>query len=234
MPEEARDLVDETWRLATARPGVKLFDGPMCRLESWSLRADVLHLELSRTSYKLFYGTNISHPELADRYGHAVLANPVGVSPALETCDGYLMMGRRNDSVAYYPSRIHPFAGALEPADSEVGEGPDLFAAVARELAEELSIASHEIAEMRCTGVVEDVALRQPELIFRVRTDLTRRQIEQRLDPDEHVSTYPIRATSADVEAALREPLLTPVGAASLLLWGRIRFGQEWFDANLV
>jgi hypothetical protein len=48
------------------------------------------------------------------------------VSPALLTADGFLMMGRRNASVAYYPNRVHPFAGALDPGDA------DMFAAVRR------------------------------------------------------------------------------------------------------
>ena len=97
LPDKARELIDRAWQTASARPGVKLFDGPMCRLESWSaLAGGALQLTLSRTSYKLFMGTNMCHPELADRFGPQVLANPVGVSPALETADGFLMLGRRN------------------------------------------------------------------------------------------------------------------------------------------
>ena len=85
----------------------------MCRLERWTVSPDGsrLRLSLSETSYKPFYGTNMSHPELADRFGADVMANPVGVSPALETADGYLLLGRRNSAVAYYPGRLHPFAG---------------------------------------------------------------------------------------------------------------------------
>src|SRR5258708_140253 len=115
---EVEQLMDEAWRRAISQPGVNLFDGPMCRLESWSASPDQLTLALSETSYKAFLGTNLHHPELADRYGREILANPVGVSPALETADGWLMMGRRNGSVAYYPHRIHPFAGAVEPRDA--------------------------------------------------------------------------------------------------------------------
>ena len=38
LPPEAGELIEEAWQTASARPGVKLFDGPMCRLESWSER----------------------------------------------------------------------------------------------------------------------------------------------------------------------------------------------------
>src|SRR5438270_2948610 len=174
---EVEQLIDDAWRQVSQQPGVHLFDGPMVRLESWQTSGDQLQLTLSRTSYKPFLGTNLHHPELADRYGRSILANPVGVSPALETSDGWLMFGRRNASVAYYPQRVHPFAGALEPRDAD-----DVFAAVYRELAEELNFTAADIAEARCAGIAEDRSIRQPELIFRVTSTRTREQIEATLD----------------------------------------------------
>jgi 8-oxo-dGTP pyrophosphatase MutT (NUDIX family) len=220
------ELIDQAWSRALARPGVQLFDGPMCRLESASASPRRLRLDLSRTTYKAFLGTNLSHPELADRYGPAVLANPVGVSAALETADGFLLLGRRNASVAYYPNRVHPFAGALEP-----GDAGDVFAAVRRELREELSLSEPDVADVRCAGLVEDRALRQPELIFLARCRQTRESVEGKLDPVEHRGTWSVRAARDTIGQALSEPELTPVAVASLLLWGRARFGAEWFEA---
>ena len=218
--------IDAAWAAASARPGVRLFDGPMCRLESWHATPDCLTLALSPTSYKPFLGTNMVNPHLADQHGRDVMANPVGVSPALLTADGYLMLGRRNASVAYYPGRVHPFAGSLEPTD------PDVFAAVRRELAEELSLTDADLSDLRCTGVAEDVALRQPELIFAAATRATRQQVEVRLDPAEHAGTWAVAATPAAVAAAVVAQggaSLTPVAVAALLLWGRLRFGDDWF-----
>jgi len=236
VPAEVQELIDRAWEQASARPGVKLFDGSMCRLESWTeISGGSLQLILSRTSYKLFLGTNMSHPELADRFGPRVLANPVGVSPALETADGFLMLGRRNARVAYYPSRVHPFAGCLEPVDARSGDGtvlgndgPDVFAAVRRELFEELGLTVADVPTIRCTGIAEDVCLRQPELIFRVKTSLTRSQIESQVARDEHHESWSIPATPSGVEAGLIDPELTPVAVASLLLWGRVAFGEGW------
>src|ERR1700676_4222578 len=70
-------LIDDAWRQASSRPGVKLFDGPMCRMERWRASADRLEIDLSATSYKPFVGTNLAHPELADQFGGDVMANPV-------------------------------------------------------------------------------------------------------------------------------------------------------------
>lgn len=222
---EVERIVDAAWAQVTCRPGVHLFDGPMCRMESFAASPDGLRLDLSPTSYKPFVGTNLQHPELADAYGREVMANPVGVSTLLETADGYFMLGRRNASVAYYPNRVHPFAGALEPRD-----GPDPFAAVYRELAEELSLARGEVTELRCTGLVEDRALRQPELIFLAATLLPRAAVERRVSREEHHASCAVERLGPRVLASARDPTFTPVAAAALLLAGRLRFGADWFQ----
>jgi 8-oxo-dGTP pyrophosphatase MutT (NUDIX family) len=178
-------------------------------------------------SYKPFFGTNMSHPQLEDRFGPDVMANPVGVSPALQTCDGFLLLGRRNASVAYYPGRVHPFAGALEPRD-----GGDVFAAVRRELREELSLDDAGVPEVRLTGLVREPALRQTELIFRARCRLTRGEIAARVGAEEHHGVVAVAAAPHHVAAALADPALTPVAVAALLLWGRAEFGDEWFSTR--
>lgn len=222
---EIEQIIEKEWSERSNVPGIHLFDGPMARWESWEASPRRLRIELSQTSYKPFLGTNLTHPELAGRFGAAALANPVGVSPALLTADGFLLMGRRNGSVAYYPNRTHPFAGAMDLRDKT-----DVFAAVRRELMEELQLSAPLIQNICCTGIVEDPALRQPELIFSARCGLTRRQVENQLDPDEHHESVGIPATRDEVETALIDPALTPVAVASLVLWGRLEFGGDWFD----
>ncbi|HEX4056294.1 MAG TPA: hypothetical protein VHX86_18695 [Tepidisphaeraceae bacterium] len=217
--------IEQAWRQAQSRPGIKLFDGPMCRLERFHAR-EKLELELTRTSYKIFWGTNLTNPALGDKYGPDILANPIGLSCALESSDGYLMLGRRSASVAYYPLRIHPFAGSLEPA-----ERVDVFADVERELAEELAFSPPDIARVVCIGMVEDVSIRQPELVFHVRSTRPRSRIEQMLDAAEHEACVAIEPSPQALEAALKNPALTPVALGTALLWGRGRFGAPWFDA---
>ncbi len=221
---EVEAAIEAAWTHALSRPGVYLFDGPMCRLESWQADADRLCLHLSPTSYKIFLGTNMRHPEFADRFGPRVMANPVGVSTALFTADGYLLLGRRNASLAYYPNRVHPFAGSMEPKDA------DVFATVRRELAEELSFSDGDIAGIRFTGIAEDISLRQPEAILAVESKRSRAEIESRLDRAEHHSIWSTHATEQGIAAAVANPELTPIAIAALLLWGRPRLGREWFE----
>ena len=221
---EVEAAIEAAWAAAIARPGVVLFDGPMCRTDAWHATDDELSLVLSPGSYKPFVGTNMAHPEFADVYGPDVMANPVGVSPALLTADGYLMLGRRSPRLAYYPGRVHPFAGAMEPADA------DPFAAARRELAEELAMTDAEVVDLRCTGVAEDPGLRQPELIFAATTTRPRTLVEAHLDRAEHAGTWAVRAEPDALADAIVSGVgtLTPVGLASLLLWGRRAFGDGW------
>jgi 8-oxo-dGTP pyrophosphatase MutT (NUDIX family) len=213
VPEVER-AIDDAWNAAAARLGDKLFDGPMCRLEKWSASPHLLELTLSRSSYRPFLGTNLHNARLSDTYGVEVLANPVGLSTALQTADGYLLLGRRNDAVAYYPNRVHPFAGALEPRDSM-----DVFEEIRRELREELHLTPGDVENIRCVGLVEDRSLRQPELIFIALTTRTKAELESQLDRAEHLAVYSVKAHRRDVERAMRDPLLTPVAVASLALW---------------
>ena len=176
-------------------------------MESWRVAGDVLELSLSETSYRIFYGTNLMNAGALSQYGSEVMANPVGVSTALQTSDGYLLFGRRNATVAYHPNRVHPFAGTLEPRDGE-----DCFSAVERELHEELKITPEQIESIRCIGIIEDEVIQHPELIFHAKARLTREIIESQLQRDEHGgSVGPIQNLRGAIENALADGQLTPV-----------------------
>lgn len=214
---EVEAKIDDTWSRASSRLGDRLFDGPMCRMERFDAGADRFELHLSHTSYKPFLGTNLSAAsELVDRFGANVLANPVGLSTLLLSCDGWLLFGRRNGSVAYYPHRVHPFAGSLEPRDDL-----DLFAEVRRELGEEVGLESSAISDLRCIGLAEDTSIRQPEMVFWTSSTLTRNQIESNLDRNEHDAIVGLRADRESVGNAMDDASLTPIAAASLELWTR-------------
>lgn len=211
--DEVEQAIEQAWSSANAQKGKKLFDGRMCRLEKWNATPDVLELTLSPTSYRIFFGTNLTNPGLADRFGKSALANATGLSAGLMTTDGFLMLGRRNKSVAYYPSRVHPFAGSLEPKDAG-----DVFAAMQRELAEELSIQRDEIRDTYCAAIAEDGSIRHPELIFPVFLSLSRGQVEARLDAAEHETCRAVPLKAADLEHAIGDSELTPIAAATVWL----------------
>ena len=96
-----------------------------------------------------------------------------------------------------------------------------------------MSLAETDVTDVRCTGLVQDVTLRQTEFIFRARCALAKHDIEARLDPEEHRAVQAIAATEAGIASALPDPALTPVAVAALLLWGRGVFGDAWFSRHL-
>ena len=168
------------------------------------------------------------NPQFGTQYGESAMANPLGISVALISADGLLAMGRRNERVAYYPGRIHPFAGALEPED-----GLDVFAAVVRELDEELGLAGEELREAKCLGMAEDRGLAQPELIFYAETGKTLEELRRAVDDVEHDAIVEIAVSKDSFERELNSAkLYTPIALATILLCGRERFGSEWFDAT--
>lgn len=199
-------LVESAWNEACSRPGVQLFDGPLCRFERLVATDQHLHLDVSRCGYKQFFGTNGSHPEWADDHGWNSLANAIGTSAALVSGDGWLVFGRRSLSLALYPDWAHPFGGILEPSDSI-----DLISEMQRELHEEIGLADADITDLACIGLVRDPQLRQPELIYLARSLLTRHELESRLDPVEHSACWSVRANGDAIALALRDEALTPV-----------------------
>jgi len=227
-PAIVRAEIEHVWTVMAQKPGVHLFDGRMCRLESFSAEGGELQLLLSETSYKNFAGTNMHNPQFGQQYGEVAMANPLGISVALISADGFLVMGRRNERVAYYPGRIHPFAGALEPED-----GLDVFGAVKRELAEELNLDGSKLAGMKCLGMAEDRGLVQPELICYAQVGRPLDDLRRRVDEVEHDAIVPIEAQREVFERELGSAkLYTPIALATILLCGRERFGNEWFDAT--
>lgn len=201
---DVQELIEKTWLATLARPGVKLFDGPVCRFEFSRDDGHRLVIALSQTSYRMVVGTNFCNPHLARTHGPEFLANPLGVSAALRSRDGLLVLGRRNHSVAYYPGLLHPFAGSVE-----VRHHINLFDDVRRELNEEIGFAPGDIASIRFAGIAEDRALLHPEAIFVVDSTRDAREILARVREEEHSE-----AQIVDVRG--RVDAITPIGLACI------------------
>lgn len=229
---EVRELIEQTWAQESARPGIHLFDGPMCRVERIDASPARLLMTFSPISYKPFLAGNLHHASFAAKFGPASLPNPLGLSTLVQTGDGYWMLGRRNARVAYYPSRVHPFAGSLEPAEAN-----DLFAGVQRELSEELDLSPADLSDILCIGIASDDRLIQPEAIFHAITPMSLAQVSAQLDPAEHSAVWCCRAEARSVAEQWRSPQqveqFTPIALATLVLAGGLAFGDQWQQEQL-
>jgi hypothetical protein len=227
-PPAVQAEIERVWQAETARLGRHLFDGPLCRLEGWRVDDGGLRLDLSRTSYKPFLGTNGRNAAASARHGDAALANGVGTSAAVVSDDGHLLFGVRGPNLALYPDCAHPFGGCLEPA-----EDLDVVADMMRELREELGLRERDIADLRCIALGRDLALLQPELTFVALTRLPLARLIERIDAEEHRDSWSLPASPQAVSEALRaDRPMTPLTRLTLLSYGGWAFGDDWYRDN--
>ncbi len=241
--EKIDQSIDKAWAdqcRRAQRDGVHLYNGRLCRLVECVEKDARLCLTLGEVSFREFVGTNLLNPRLRHLHGQDVLADPLGVSAAVATADGRLLLGRRSKSVFFHADRIHPIGGMVE-----MGEGgadaalPSPFRTMRGELYQELGIQGDDVSDpLWCIGLVRDKAIWQPELIFDVRLKLNLRELriahEAASDAGEHTELVFLSDDSGAVVSFLqdRDPELTPVAKATLLLHGLRAWGTGWFMAT--
>lgn len=223
--------------LALAREGDReLYNGELGRLVRADAVADSLCLELGCTSYREFLGTNLLNATAVHKEGARHFADPLGVSVVVVTLDNWLAMGRRGRRVAFHAGWLHPFGGMLESTDRAPEGTYDVFGCARRELIEEAGVRAHEIADLIVLGMVRDRAIHQPELILRAAIKLRRSELDVVFDPrlsgGEHNAIEYIPDTPDGIIEAIEEiGSVTPVAQAALLLHGRDRWGEGWYES---
>jgi hypothetical protein len=238
--EEVDALIEQTWdREKTLADQAKrrLFNGSLCRLVQASPSPDQLSLTLGAVSYKEFVGTNLTNAYLRHIHGPDVLADALGVSAAVVSADGFLVLGRRSKKVAYHGGRIHPIGGIVEPA--EAGQpAPHPAETMTNELREELCITPEQIDAIECIALVRDKHIVQPELVFDVTVSADVAEMitgaREAKDSMEHAEIVPVRHHPASVVTFMENHAaqLTPVALATLLVHGLHVWGSGWFAST--
>jgi len=154
------------------------------------------------------------------------------VSAALVSSDGLMLLSRRSHRVAKYAGRIHPVSGVVETA----GAAPDVFAAMLKELREELGLEADGIRRIVCLGLVRDKSIVQPELVFDVEASLEASAIRRAWGAagcDEFAELTSVRNHPGSFVAFIQEhgDRMTPVAQATMLLHGLRHWGCGWFTA---
>jgi ADP-ribose pyrophosphatase YjhB (NUDIX family) len=231
---EVQDWMDEFWQqqLTQAREqGRRLFDAPLIRFVAASADSDgTLHLSLSDTSYKEYVTTRT--PAFAQAHERHEFANPLAVCSVVETNDNYILLDRR-EGVDVYVGRYHVIGGFFE-RDLDMGELPDPFAAMRREIREETGIQAADIQEQYCLGLVYDLATPHGELCFLTRLNISLTEVLHNRIPEED-EIKQLRSLQVTPEN-LREFLLenhgniSATGEPNLLMYGGWKFGEGWFD----
>lgn len=228
--------IEKTWtekQREAKTTGRKLHNGQLARLVHWTACDNAAKLTVADTDYITFLGTNLHNTHLLESYSPDCFANAVGTSAIVITKDGGLLMGRRSNRVAYHAGYLHTIGGMLEKED-RVDDEYEAFAAIKREIREELKLTDDEITEVQCTGLVRDVQIMQPELIFDARVNLTLADIRSRFNADTDEEHTALEAVRDDPEAIVpfidnADPI-TPVTVAALMLHGRLMWGETWYE----
>jgi len=233
---EVEDLIERAWAERTGggtKQSPRLFNGRLCRLIDCKPRKRKLTLTLGAVSFKEFLGTNVAAPHIRYVHGPEVLADALGVSAAITTRDGFLVLGRRSDRVAHYPGKIHPIGGVVER--TEDGPPGDLFQALCKEIHEETHLPPERIGPIVGLGLVRDKQTVQPEFIFDVQVDAglqtLRRSWADAADAGEHSEILSVRNSSSAVVSFIEQydSELTPLAVAALMLHGQRQWGSGWF-----
>ncbi|MHC5111632.1 MAG: NUDIX hydrolase [Planctomycetota bacterium] len=219
--------------------GVRLYNGELARLAGIRSNQARLQLELGRTCYRDFMGTNLHQLGETLSYGEEYLANPLGISAVVLTSDGFLALGRRSMTVASHAGVLHAFGGMVETSDLGADGNFDVFGAMRRELQEELALNDAEILELAVVGLVRDRSMWQPELVFDASIQLTREALARRFHPDlsdgEHSEIVFVEDSDDPIVRFLASARnMAPVAQATLLLHGRNYWSHDWFDRSSV
>jgi len=236
-PELERRIKEE-WRVRTAEAaeaGRLLFDGELLRYVTHEVRDDQFRLTVGPTCYRDFVGTNLYNRHHLTEYGWARFANPVGTTATLVTTEDLIVFGRRSDRVAWHAGYVHTFGGALEAVDRAADGMVDAFAAVRRELKEEIALTEADIDQLTCAGLIRDREIHQPELLFEARLGISFRELLIRVSQaeagNEHRGLVALAGEPHLVAPFLRASgRVAPVAVGALLLHGRHRWGEDWYQ----
>lgn len=229
--------MDDLWaqKLLIARQKkVPLFDAPLFRLIEASAHDDRLFMTLGNTGYKEYVTTRT--PEFAQAHTRSELGNALGVCSVVETSDGYILLDKRQ-GVDVYVGRYHVIGGFFErELDTTMATQPDPFAAIRREIREETGIQASDITEQYCLGVVYDLTTPHGEICFLTRLAIPLEEaLKREPEEDEIKQLHTLHVTEESLKQFIidNHGNISVTGEPNLLFYGKLRFGELWFEDTL-
>jgi len=230
---EIQAWMDNVWAQKLAQ-GLPLFETPLFRFVAASSQADgTLHVTMGDTSYKQYVTTRA--PEFAQGRERSELGNPLAVCSVVETCDGYILLDKRQ-GVDVYVGRYHVIGGFFERHLDQIGHLPDPFGAIRREIREETGIQADDIWDQYCRGVVYDLKMPHGEMCFLTRLHIPLAEVQRRV-PEEHEIKHliPLQVTAESLTTFILQHHgnISATGEPNLLMYGGWKYGEPWFEEML-
>ena len=164
-PHEVETAARAYWqRLVSRHPN--LFNGELATLEGYRRsRTGVLFLSLGRATYaRLMYSNHMAEKWRFRQQQHQ-LVRVLGISAVVITSDMRIVLVKRSTRVGEYPGHWDVPGGHIHPPSSGL---PDIFAAIAEEVTDELGVRKEDMGSAAVIGLAENRANAKPELVFRV------------------------------------------------------------------
>lgn len=235
VDDKFEQRVDEIWQERKKQieaAGGHLEDRPKLVVLNNTIESGKLCLTLGHSSYKYYVGS--IDPTLRFEIGPEHLPKFLGAAALLETSDNYLVLDERSQSVFQYNGWLSVFAGSTELSDIDANGVIDPFTTAIREVEEETGVEDMEISDIQCLGYTTDKFTDSEAMLFHIKTTLTKVELEdfqRNKKLDEGKSVF-VPADADEIRKKILEfsKVFVSDGASVLTLFGRDKFGQEWFN----
>jgi hypothetical protein len=202
--------------------GQTVTDGPIYRLESWSV-VPKLHLRLSRRSY-------FDSVVLKQNPEWGIRSQVLCVACVTLCANGYLVE-RRSQRVASLPGFLHPVpAGGVEPPFHP-------FHTFETEAEEELGLKACELFDVQCIGLVFGETSGVYQLVARASTSLSKAEIEARTCSGQwersELLCAPSQPKALSHWLSEHTSQLTAGGRTAIVMEGGRRWGEGWLQEHL-
>ena len=226
--EETESIWEETNSKRVSEGKTPLKAEPQLSLKGVNVVDGKLNIELASSSYKDHIA--MQNKDLRARYAEYA-PRVLGTNVLVKTADGQLIVAQRGLDAATKPGALSVPGGQPNFSTDLRGEDNwDPFATVKRELTEEAGIETNELTDIKASGIIYNKAANNPSMIFFAETNLSADQIRSRAT-DREINIKFIPDTKEDIEHAILWWAFSPSksGASALALYGREKFGEEWF-----
>lgn len=226
-----KDSIDSIWKFTFSEKlnnNVNIFNGNLFSFKSLKLYKDKLHLLVENTNYKEYVATR--QKKMNNNFP---LSNPIAVCIALVTEDNYIIMEKRKN-VDVDEGKYHVIGGFMD-RDRELNFNPkpDPFYSIESEVFEEINTSIYNKVKT-IIGVVYDHSTPHPEICFYYKTSKKLHEIQkdvENMKSSEVTSVFGVKSNSIKLVEYLRINLksISTTGLGCLLLYGKYKFGNEWF-----